>query len=98
MASGRSRALTPVFQILGIAVLVLLFLITVMTAVAQQEVLGRMAKEELQLGYSSAFAMVRTLDEREKELPSLRAEERALTRQLSSAQSAFRRAKDRMES
>ena len=98
MASAPARAWKSFLQIIALGLLVVLFLITVMTAVAQQEALARMAKEELQLGYSSAYALVRSLDEREKELPSLRTDERSLMRQLVVAQSAFRRSKDRMDS
>lgn len=97
MESLASKRVTSGLQLLGIGALVLLFLITVMTAVAQQEAMARMEKEELQLGYSSAYAMVRALDERGKELPELRLEEKKLARQHASHQSAFRRAKDRLD-
>jgi hypothetical protein len=97
MQQARTGATASILHIAGMVLVVVAFLVTVMTAVAQQETLGRMAHEELGLGYSSAFALLRTLDARQRELPALRREERELEKQAARAQTAFRIARNRLD-
>lgn len=64
-----------VLKLIGSAFVVIAFVIIVLTAVAQQEVLGVLGKAEPDVGYSSAYAAFDTIDGRTAEVGSLRYQE-----------------------
>ena len=73
----------------GVLFVTLVFLLLVMTAVAQQEVLASIKQQQLSLGYSAALTVNNEARGINDELRGLRGEARGLTRQLRSDQVAF---------
>lgn len=74
--------LKTTLHFLGAALMLYVFIIIVMTAIAQQDVLARMAKDKVELGYSSAFAMENDIDQRRKPLEALREQQQQVTAAL----------------
>jgi hypothetical protein len=71
-------------------ILVSVFMLMVMTAIAQQKVISRIKSEQLNLGYGTALAIRGQAEKREGELAKLAIEERTLTNQFRIAQTKFR--------
>jgi len=86
-----------VANFVGFLLLSYAFMIMVMTAIAQQEVVDRMARDDLTIGYSSAYTLVKELDVRRREIPSLRKREQVLSGQITKQQSDFRQARERFD-
>ena len=81
----------------GVLFVTLVFLLLVMTAVAQQEVLASIKQQQLSLGYSAALTVNNEARGINDELRGLRGEARGLTRQLRSDQVAFNSAQRHWE-
>lgn len=73
----------------GVLFVTLVFLLLVMTAVAQQEVLASIKQQQLSLGYSAALSVNNEARGINDELRGLRGEARGLTRQLRADQVNF---------
>lgn len=76
----------------GVLVITVIFLLLVMTAVAQQEVLASIKQQQLSLGYSAALSINDEARGKRFELQMLRKEERALAKQIRGEQVSFNRA------
>lgn len=80
-AQSAGGKIPVVLNVIGMITIGFAFLVVLMTGVAQQEAVERMNREDLTIGYSSAFALVRDLEDRRRELPTLRTRERNLSAQ-----------------
>lgn len=81
----------------GVLFVTVIFLLLVMTAVAQQEVLASIKQQQLSLGYSAALSVNNEARGINDELRGLRGEARGLTRQLRADQVAFNSAQRHWE-
>lgn len=84
-------------KLVGAALVVTAFVVIVLTAVAQQEVLEILGKAEPDVGYSSAYAAFDALDARKTELRSLRIQEAQDLAQLRKADAQIQTAKTAFE-
>ena len=64
------------FNGIGAVLLLILFMLMIMTAIAQQEVVNRIKADQLELGYSAALSIRDQVAGRQKELDRLGQEER----------------------
>ena len=78
------------FNGIGAVLLLILFMLMIMTAIAQQEVVNRIKADQLELGYSAALSIRDQVAGRQKELDRLGQEERIGNGKLQRAQSKFR--------
>jgi len=93
----QNRALLWLAQGAGMFVLTVLFLLIVMTAVAQQEVIASIKQQQLSLGYSAALSVNDEAKGINEELRGLRNEARGFARQLRTDQVNFNSAQRRWE-
>ena len=64
-----SPAATAILRLVGAFLLCAAFMVHLMTAIAQQSALARLTQDGVQTGYSSAYAMLRDVERRRRELP-----------------------------
>lgn len=76
----------------GVLFVTIVFLLLVMTAVAQQEVIASIKQQQLSLGYSAALSINDEARGKRSELQGLRREERTLVKQIRGEQVNFNRA------
>ncbi|HEX8443462.1 MAG TPA: hypothetical protein VF631_07430 [Allosphingosinicella sp.] len=81
-------------RVIGALGISFLFIVMLMTAVAQQGVLARLEKAQLTDGYSSALGMLKDVDERRRALPGLIEQERELLGRQADQRYKLRTAED----
>jgi hypothetical protein len=91
-ANDAWRIIRSVLQIVGAAAIGFFFVVVVMVATAQQDVLTRMKAEGLSVGYSSTLALRSEAKAKSAAIPQLEANERKLSFGLGEAQSKLEQA------
>jgi hypothetical protein len=86
-----------VLQVIGAAAIGFFFIVVVMIATAQQDVLTRMKAENFSVGYSSALALRSEAKAKAAALPALQLKERKLSFDQGEAQSGFEQAQHNLD-
>lgn len=84
-------------DLIGAALIVFLFVIMLMTSIAQQEVVTRMKEAKLNISYTSALALAREAEVGKSQLSKLQHDERRLSSELPRKQSNVRLAERNLE-
>src|SRR3982751_6055048 len=94
---GLSRRTLWLLNGVAAFVILIVFMLTIMTAIAQQEVVNRIKAEQLGLGYSAALSIRDEAAKRQRELDRLAENEQIASDKLQRAQSKLRQASTSVE-